>query len=325
MNRGIALVGLMLGTLVTPFASLAQPAGQATYTVGVLMPQSVQVTPSYAAFLDTLRLLGYQQDGNLRLLLRSADGKLDRLPALAAELVRAQVDVIVAASTPGARAAMQATQRIPIVITQVGDPVGYGLVSNLARPGGNVTGISNMTAAVAGKRLALLKETVPAAKRMALLFNPDGNTESQVMSSERAASSLNVEIRRFPVRAIENLPETFKKIRAWRADAALWLVGQDSGFQPRSIELAAAHGLPLMVSRRIEVEAGGLISYLADTFEVYRRTAVYVDRILKGAKPGDLPIEQPTKFELAINLKTAKALGLTIPRTVILQADQVIE
>jgi len=325
MNRGIALVGLMLGTLVTPFASLAQPAGQATYTVGVLMPQSVQVTPSYAAFLDSLRLLGYQQDGNLRLLLRSADGKLDRLPALAAELVRAQVDVIVAASTPGARAAMQATQRIPIVITQVGDPVGYGLVSNLARPGGNVTGISNMTAAVAGKRLALLKETVPAAKRIALLFNPDGNTESQVMSSERAASSLNVEIRRFPVRAIESLPETFKKIRAWRADAALWLVGQDLAFQPRSIELAAVHGLPLMVSRRIEVEAGGLISYLADSFEVYRRTAVYVDRILKGAKPGDLPIEQPTKFELAINLKTAKALGLTIPRTVILQADQVIE
>ena len=171
-RRRIFLVGLMLGMLVTPFASQGQPAGRAAYTVGVLMPQSVQVTPSYAAFLDTLRLLGYQQDGNLRLLLRSADGTLDRLPALAAELVRAQVDVIVAATTPGARAAMQATQRIPIVITQVGDPVGYGLVSNLARPVGNVTGISNMTAAVAGKRLALLKETVPAAERIALLFNP---------------------------------------------------------------------------------------------------------------------------------------------------------
>ena len=149
--------------------------------------------------------------------------------------------------------------------------------------------------------------------------------ESLAAVIHHESERLNVEIRRFPVRAIENLPEPFKKIRAWRADAALWLVGQDSGFQPRSIELAAAHGLPLMVSRRIEVEAGGLISYLADTFEVYRRTAVYVDRILKGVKPGDLPVEQPTKFELAINLKTAKALGLTIPRTVILQADQVIE
>jgi len=321
---GLAVI-LALGLALAPLAGEAQPAGHAIHTVGVLMPQSVQITPSYAAFLDSLRLLGYHPDGNLRILLRSADGNLDRLPALAAELVAARPNVIVAASTPGARAAIQATKQIPIVITQVGDPVGYGLVSNLARPGGNVTGVSNMAPDVAGKRLALLKEVVPTAKRIAAMFNPDGNTESQIREAERAASLLKVEVRPFPVRTTKSLPETFEKILAWRGDAALWLVGQDLAFQPRSIELAGKYRLPVMVGRRFDVEAGGLISYFTDTYEVYRRTAVYVDRILKGAKPADLPVEQPTKFELVINLKTAKALGLTIPPSVLGRADHVIE
>ena len=319
-----AVVALLL--LAAPLAVEAQQAGQAVHTVGVLMPQSVHVYPPYAAFLETLRLLGYHQDGNLRLLLRSADGKLDRLPALATELVAARVDVIVAVNTPGARAAIQATKQIPIVMTQVGDPVGSGFVSNLARPGGNVTGISNMAAELATKRLSLLKEAVPSAKRIALMFNPeDPITVPQMRDAERAAPLLNVEIRFFPVRVTTNLPETFKHMLAWRADAALWIAGQQQAFQSRTIELAAKHRLPVMVSTPQDVEAGGFISYFADLFEMYRRTAVYVDRILKGVKPGDLPVEQPTKFELAINLKTAKAIGLTVPSSLRVQADRVVE
>lgn len=318
----VATVLLLAG----PLAIDAQQTGRAHHTVGVLMPQPVKVDPSYPAFVETLHLLGWQQDRNLRLLLRSADGKLDRLPALAAELVAARVDVIVAWNTPGARAAIQATKQIPIVMTRVGDPVGTGFVSNLARPGGNVTGISVMVAELATKRLALLKEIVPSTKRIAVMFNPDDPiTEPQLQDAERAAPLLNVEIRPFPVRATTELPETFRQILAWRANSALWLAGQHQGLQSRTIELAAKHRLPVMVGTRQDVEAGGLISYFPDVSEVYRRTAMYVDRILKGARPGDLPVEQPTKFELVINLATARALGLTVPSSLSVQADRVVE
>jgi putative ABC transport system substrate-binding protein len=290
------------------------------------MPQRVQIDPSYPAFVETLQSLGYHQDRNLRILLRSADGNLDRLPTLAAELVAARVDVIVAFNTPGARAAIQATKQIPIVMTRVGDPVGTGFVSSLARPGGNVTGVSVMVAELAPKRLALLKEVVPSAKRIAVMFNPDDPiTGPQMRDAERAAPLLNVEIRPFPVRATTELPETFRHMLAWRADSALWLAGQHQGLQSRTIELAAKHRLPVMVGTRQDVEAGGLISYFPDVSEVYRRTAVYVDRILKGARPSDLPVEQPTKFELVINLTTARALGLTVPPSLRAQADRVVE
>jgi len=312
--------------LAAPLAVQAQRAGQAVHTVGVLTPQRLEHNPGYSAFIETLHLLGYQEDRNLRILLRSADGKLDRLPALATELVVARVDVIVALNTPGARAAIQATQQIPIVMTALGDPVGSGFVSSLARPGGNVTGISTMSAELASKRLGVLKEVVPAAKRIAAMFNPDDPiTVSQIRDAERAAPVLNVEIRFFPVRATGNLPETFKQMLAWRADGAIWILGQQQAFQTGSIQLAASHRLPLMVAHRQNVEAGGLISYISDSVELYRRTAVYIDRILKGTKPGDLPIEQPTKFELAINLKTAKALGVTISPSLLVQADRVVE
>lgn len=213
-------------------------------------------------------MLGHQQDRNLRLLLRSADGKLDRLPALASELVEARVDVIVAVSTPGVRAAIEATKQIPIVMTQVGDPVARGFVSNLARPTGNVTGVSNMFEQLATKRLAILKEALPAAKRIAVMFNPDGYNERQVRETERAASRLNVQVRPFPVRTPADLPETFKRVGAWHADAALWLPGQDLPFRSLTIELEAKHRLPAMSSTRQEVEAGGLISYSPDLFEV---------------------------------------------------------
>lgn len=319
-----ALGGCLL--LAAPLAVEGQQAGQALQTVGVLTPQRLEQQAGYPTFLETLRTLGYQEGTNLRLLVRSADGKLDRLPALAAELVAARPDVIVALNTPGARAAIEATTQIPIVISSVGDPVGSGFVSNLARPGGNVTGVSNMVAELASKRLAVMKDAVPRARRIALMFNPDDPvTVPQLREVERAGPALKLETRFFPVKAIEPLPETFKQMVAWRADAAVWLLGQQQAFQTRSSELAANHRLPLMVGNSRNVVAGGLISYTFDPVELNRRTAAVVDRILKGAKPGDLPVEQPTKFELTINLKSAKALGLTIPQSLRVQADHVIE
>lgn len=312
--------------VVVPLASEAQPKTPAVHTVGVLAPQRMETYPSYSAFLETLRRLGYREDGNLRILLRSAEGKQDRLAALAAELVEARSGVIVAINTPGASAAIQATKRIPIVMAAVGDPVGSGFVTNLARPEGNVTGTSNLSAELAQKRMAVLKEIVPAAKRIAVMFNPeDPVTVPQVRDAERAAPKLKVEIRFFPVVATNELPNTFKQMLAWRADAALWLSGQNQGFQTGSSELAVRHRLPLMVGNRQNVEAGGLITYNADLDELFRRTAMQVDRILKGTKPGDLPVEQSTIFELAINLKTAKTLGLAVPQSVLLQATHVVK
>ena len=304
----------------------ASQATQALQTVGVLTPQRLENQSSYSTFLETLSRLGYQEGSNLRVLVRSADGRLDRLPALAAELVAARPDVIVALNTPGTRAAIEATKQIPSVMASVGDPVGSGFVSNLARPGGNVTGVSNVVAELASKRLAVLKEAVPRAKRIAAMFNPDDPvTVPQLRDAERAAPALKVEIRFYPVRATEDLPETFKQMLAWRADAALWMLGQQHAFQARSIELAASRRLPLMVGYPRNVEAGGLISYASDSVELYQRTAVVVDRILEGANPGDLPVEQSTKFELAINLRTAKALGIAIPRPLLARSDRVVD
>lgn len=317
---------LMVMALAAPRAVEAQKAAQAVPTVGVLSPQSPEHNPAYSAFPDRLRQLGYRDGETVRILLRSADGKQNRLPALAAELVAAKPDVILAINTPGVHAAIHATKRIPIVMVAVGDPVGSGFVVNLARPGGNVTGLSNMIAQLAPKRLAILKEVVPAATRIAVLFNPeDPITKPQLRDAERIAPALKVEIRFFPVKTATVLPETFKQMLVWRADAAVWLLGQHHAFQTRSIELAAEHRLPLMVAFPQNVEAGGLMSYTSDSLEVYGRAATYVDRILKGARPGDLPVEQPTKFELSVNLGTAKSLGLTIPSSVLLQAVHVFK
>ena len=209
-------------------------------------------------------------------------------------------------------------------MTRVGDPIGTGFVSSLARPGGNVTGISMMVAELAAKRLALLRE-VASARRTAVI-QPRRSHHRAATARRRARRT--VAERRDPPLSLEDaahLPETFRQMVAWRADSALWLGGQQQPFQSPTIELAAKHRLPVMVATRQDVEASGLISYFPDVSEVYRRTAVYVDRILRGAKPADLPVEQPTKFELVINLKTAKALGLPIPSSLLARADQVIE
>lgn len=325
MNRRDSII-VLFACAVTPVVSKAQGTDRAIRTVGVLLPQPLEQTPHYVAFLRKLRQLGYEDGRNLRIVMRSADGQLEHLSALAAELVTVKCEIIVAFNGPGARAASRATKDIPIVMVSVGDPIGLGLVSNLARPGGNLTGASNMAAELGSKRLAVLKELVPHARRIAVLFNPDDPvTEPQRRDAEAAARALKTEVRFFPVRAGKDLAGAFDNIRTWRADAGLWLLGQQQAFQAESIKRAAKNRLPLMVTFREYVEAGGLISYMSDSVEVHERAAVFVDRILNGARPGDLPIERPTKFDLVINLKTANLLGIKVPQSLLLQADSLIQ
>lgn len=319
----ILVAGAMLAASLQVYA---QQTTQSVRSVGLLVPNRLAVQNQYPVFVETLQKLGYREGDNLRLVAKEADGKLDRLPSLARELVDAGVSVIVAFNTPGARAAIDATRQIPIVVTQVGDPVGSGFVSNLGRPGGNVTGVSNMVATLAPKRMELLKEAVPSARRIAVLFNPeDPITAPQVRDVQSSVAALAVEVRLFPVSALRDLPETFAQIKAWQAQAALWLPGQHQLFQVLSIKLATQHKLPVMGVNPGEVVAGGLMSYTTDGAEIFRRTAAHVDRILKGVNPGDLPVEQPTKLELAVNLKTARMLGLTIASSVLLRADRIVE
>ena len=324
--RAAHRAALALALLAAPLTAEAQETRWIP-SVGVLLPQSPHLhDPGYSALVEKLRELGYEDGRTMRLVVRSAEGKLDRLPVLADELVRMKPTAIVAVNTPGTRAAINATREVPIIMTAVGDPVGAGFISSLSRPGGNVTGVSDAVGDIAAKRLQVLTEAVPAAKRIAVIFNSDDPvTVPQVRETERAARNLRLEIRFLPVRTQAALASAFQELRAWRADAAMWLFGQHIAFMKTTIDLAAQRQLPTMVGFPQDVDAGGLISYSADIADVYRQAAVYVDKILKGAKPADLPVEQPTKFVLAINMKTAKALGLTIPPPLLLRADRVID
>jgi putative tryptophan/tyrosine transport system substrate-binding protein len=309
--------------LAWPFAARAQQTARVP-AVGVLAPHLLD--PAFPGLVEQLRDLGYEDGRTVRLLIRSAETKLEQLPHLAAELVRTKVDVIVAINTPASREAIAATKDIPIIMVAVGNPVATGFVSNLARPGGNVTGISNMSGDLASKKLAILKEALPASKRIAVLFNPDDPvTAAQIPDTRQAAQRLPIEVRFFAVRSQPTLTAAFKELTDWGADGLMWLAGQHQSFMKATVELAARHRLAAMVVTPPDVRMGGLIAYAADNGELFRRIAVYVDRVLKGTRPGDLPVEQPTKFQLAINLKTAKALGLTIPPTLLARADEVIE
>jgi putative tryptophan/tyrosine transport system substrate-binding protein len=323
MRRWAFVVGVTLATLAMPFAGEAQQAGKIP-VVGVLLPNLLD--KAFPAFLKQLGELGYEDGRNLRLVIRSADAKLDRLPGLAAELVAMKPDVIVAINTPPTREAIKATKDIPIVMGIVGDPIGTGFVSNLPHPGGNVTGISNQGGDTAAKRLQLLKELAAGAGRVAVLFNPDDPvTTPQIRETERAAPLVGVEIRFFPVRAQDGLIAAFSEMTGWRADAVQWLGGQEFAFVPATVDFALKQHLPTMVPQRQQVQGGALMSYNADRMEQLRHVAIYVDKILKGAKPGDLPVEQPTKFEFVVNLKTAQALGITVPQSILARADEVIE
>ena len=258
---------------------------------------------------------------------RNAEGNNDRLAALAEELVRLRVHVILAINTPAALAAKNATRTIPIVITRVADPVKSGLVPSLSRPGGNLTGVTFIPNELGAKQLQLLKEILPQLSRVVALWNADNpGAAIQIREMEPSASRLGIELLRLPVRAPSEFVAVFEAAARGRAEAVFI---NDDAFMTRHrgqiLELAAKHSLPVLTLYKDFVEAGGLIAYGASPPAIYRRSAVYVDKILKGTKPADLPIEQPTKFELVVNLKTAKALGLTIPASLLLRADQIIE
>jgi putative ABC transport system substrate-binding protein len=280
-----------------------------------------------AAFREGLRELGYREGQNLLVEYRSAEGHYERLPDLAAQLVRLNVDVIVATGTPAPNAAKRATSTIPIIITNHSDPVGSGLVASLARPGGNVTGLSIVTREAVGKHLELVRETVPRTSRLAVLSNPTNPVQPLMLrEAESAARSLNVRLQSLEARTPSDLSSAFAA--ATRESAGALVVLSDPMFfdqSTRIAELAARSRLPVVAGQREYVQAGSLLAYGASLRDNFRRVSGYVDRILKGAKPGDLPIEQPIKFELVINLKTAKALGLTIPPAVLARADEVIQ
>ena len=321
MRRREVIAGLALPLLA--HGARAQQ-GDKRHRVGILTPSTLQWPP--AVFAQAMRELGYNEGTNLALLLRNAEGRLDMLPRLAADLVREDVNVIVAVTTPGAQAARAATGSIPVVMSVVADPVATGLVGNLARPEGNLTGISNLGRQLTQKRLELLKEALPAAVRISVLLHPDDPiVVPQIADTKAAADQLEVKARFFDVRGTDDLERAFAAMAEWRAEAILRLTGQSVLVAKPTIELALKYRLPTMLLTKEDVVGGALMSYDPDRIELLRRTAHFVDRILKGATPSELPIEQPTKFELAINLKTAKALGVMIPPALLARADEVIE
>jgi putative tryptophan/tyrosine transport system substrate-binding protein len=285
--------------------------------------------PYFQAFRQGLHELGYVEGHNIVIEGRWAEGQRERLPALAAELSRSSVDIIVvAASTPAALAARNATSTIPIVMTGISDPIGVGLVTSLARPGGNVTGLSDLAVGLSGKRLELLKEIVPHASRVAALGNPTNAASAREWSeTQEAARTLGVEMRSVDILSADDLPGAFETITRERADAVIMLADSLTGMSvsPQLPDLVARSRLPTIHRSRLDVEAGALMSYGPSYTGLARRGAYFVDRILNGAKPTDLPVEQPREFDVVINLRTAQALGLTIPQHVLLQATEVIQ
>jgi len=282
------------------------------------------------AFLQGLRDLGYVEGRNLLIAYRYADGKLERFPALAAELVALKVEVIVALTTPAAQAAKRATETIPIVFVGAGDPVTSGLVTSLARPGGNVTGLSSLNPELVGKCLQQLKQAVPGVSRVAVLWHPGGLgerlEEDMLNEAEDAAPALGIRLQIAEAREAAEFDRAFRDITMANADALTVLPSIMFNSEARRLaDLATKNRLPTVFQFREYVDAGGLMAYGASLADLTRRSATYVDKILKGAKPGDLPVERPTKFELVINLKTARALGLTIPQSVLLRADEIIQ
>jgi putative ABC transport system substrate-binding protein len=273
--------------------------------------------------------LGYIEGQNLHIEVREAEGQPARLPALAAELTNSSVDVIVAgASTPAAQAAHQATRTIPIVMTGVGDPVAAGLVASLARPGGNVTGLSDLAVGLSGKRLELLKETVPGASRVAALGNPDNAASAaDWRATQEAARTLGLDVWSVDVRSADDLPGAFETIARERPDGLLMLADPLLGVSTTTqlAHLVARSRLPTIHRSRLDADAGALMSYGPNYPALARRGAYYVDRILKGAKPADLPVEQPMTFDFVVNMKTAQALGITFPNEIMLQVTEVVQ
>jgi len=327
MERRTFLVMIAGGLLTAPLAAEAQQTAGKIPRIGFIGNSTAALEANLVGpFREGLRDLGYVEGRNILIEYRWAEGQYERFPALIAELIALKVDVIVTAGTPAALAVRKATTSIPIVMAAVGDPIGVGLVASLARPGGNVTGLTAIAPELEGKRLELLREVVPKLSHIAVLWNPDNSFHVGSLKETRAAAQvLGIKVQPLGVRISEEFPAAFAAILRERPGALLVLA--DRIFlhnRTRIVDFEAKHRLPGVYAYRELVEAGGLMSFGPSYAGMHRRAAYYVDKILKGAKPSDLPVEQPTKFELVINLKTAKALGLTISQSVLGRADEVI-
>jgi putative tryptophan/tyrosine transport system substrate-binding protein len=324
----VLVVSLVVSLIIAPLTVEAQQPGK-LYRIGILTNKASDPAEArlWQAFRSGLRERGWIEGQNIVLEFRAAEGNTARLPELAADLVRLKVDLIVARSSTFVPAAKEATSSIPIVFLIHADPVLTGHVTSLARPGGNITGLAIMMTDLAPKEIELLISAVPAAKRIAVLWSPDTPSHPPALKAvEEAGRTLHVHVQAVGARTAAELEGAFAAMARARAQAVLVLGNPFFlGERQRVAELAIKHRLPTMFNAKDNVEAGGLMSYSPNFDDLYQRGASYVDKILRGAKPADLPVEQPTKFELVINLKTAKALGLTIPQSLLLRADQVIE
>jgi putative tryptophan/tyrosine transport system substrate-binding protein len=328
MDRRAFLGTLAGGLLAAPLAAEAQQADRVARIGFLFASPGSPNAPTVVAFREGLRDLGWLEGRNLVIEYRWANGHFDRLPVIAAELVRLKVDVIAASTTPAAIAAKKATDSIPIVGLSLTNPVGLGLIASIAHPGGNVTGVSySLDPEIFGKHLALLTEAVPKVRRVAVLSNPAGPAQpATIRSIQDAARSLGVQVLLVDARGPTEFDSAFAMLARERPGAVFVVMDPTYiGQRARLPELATRNRLPSMFTQAVDAEAGGLMSFGPSLPSLYRRAATHVDKILKGAKPADLPVEQATKFDLVINLKTAKALGLTIPPSLLQRADQVIE
>ena len=327
-NRRKLLVVLGAGALAASLDAFSQQQPAKVPRIGLLSPDSPSdAARGHQAFRLGLRDLGWVEGKNISIEYRYAEGRRDRFPELAADLVRLKVDVIVVFAGTDAVAAQKATRAIPIVVAFAADPVDSGLAESLARPGGNVTGLSQMGTELTGKRLELLKETVPKLSRVAVLWNPGGaGSTLNWKELQLPARQLGIQLHSLEVRSPDDFEKAFEETTRARA-GALFIIGNPviSSNLKRIADFAAKSRLPSIFQSSGFADAGGLVTYGPDSADSFRRAATFVDKILKGAKPGDLPIEQPTKLELVINLRTAKALGITIPQSVLFRADRVIE
>jgi len=326
MRRRDFIKGIAGSAAAWPLAAHAQQAGK-TYKIGWLNAGSFERSPALAAFLDALRELGWIEGKTFAFERRYAENRPERLPELAAELVQLNVDVIVGVATLAPLAAKRATTTIPIIMTNAGDPLGTGLVDSLARPGGNVTGMSLMAPDLGGKRLELLKELLPGLARVAVLWNAANPYSARVFKQVQAAGgTLGIEVQSLEMRNPDDYDGAFEVARKQRPDAMITVEDPLTyTYRKRIADFAAGQQLPSLSGLSEFAVAGGLMSYGANNADLFRRAAGYVDKILKGAKPADLPVQQPTEFELVINLKTAKALGVTIPPSLLVRAEEMIE
>ncbi len=322
-SHSVSILALAGGLLLAPFNAESQQAAKVA-RIGYLSTQSVAAdAANREAFRDGLRALGYVEGQNALIEVRHADGNLERLPELAAEIVRLNVDIIVAATTQGVRATQRATPTIPVVMAFAGDPIGDGLVTSLARPGGNTTGLSAAVSEIAGKRVEFLHAVVPKSTRFVLLATPAASI-SMVSATENAGRAIGTRVTTLRVRNASDVTRALSAEPTERIDGVIVDLAIRQNVT-QILELASRRRLPTVSGPREFAVDGGLLAYGANYPDLFRRAASYVDKILRGAKPADLPVEQPTKFELIVNLRTARALGLTIPPSLLARADEVIQ